>query len=97
LTNFGNPIIRVTDGNHHNRGELYLVHDWNGADLQFEQAQLTLAGLQTLWGRPVHLETREEGRGRLLSFDGKEATSKEITPTTNAPALALGRGKPAAN
>lgn len=97
LTNFGNPIIRVTDGNHHNRGELYLVHDWNGADLQFEQAQLTLAGLQTLWGRPVHLETREEGRGRLLSFDGKEATSKEITPTTHAPALALGRGKPAAN
>ncbi len=94
LTNFGNPILRVVDGNHQNRGELYLVHDWNGQDLQLEQAQLTLRGLQKLWGRPVHLETRDEGKGRLLSFDGKEGTSKEITPTSAASGLALGAGKP---
>jgi stage V sporulation protein R len=94
LTNFGNPILRVVDGNHQNRGELYLVHDWNGQDLQLEQAQLTLRGLQKLWGRPVHLETREESKGRLLSFDGKEGTSKEIAPTSSSSGLALGKGAP---
>jgi stage V sporulation protein R len=79
LTNFGNPIIKVVDGNHKNRGELYLVHEWVGGDLQLDQAQLTLQGLFRLWGRPVHIETIEGGKGRLLSYDGKESTSTEVT------------------
>ncbi len=79
LTNFGNPIIKVVDGNHKNRGELYLVHEWVGGDLQLDQAQLTLQGLYRLWGRPVHIETIEGGKGRLLSYDGKESTSTEVT------------------
>jgi stage V sporulation protein R len=81
LTNFGNPIIKVVDGNHGNRGELYLVHEWVGGDLQLDQAQMTLQGLYRMWQRPVHLETNEGGKGRLLSFDGKNATSTEITAT----------------
>ena len=79
LTNFGNPIIKVVDGNHKNRGELYLVHEWVGGDLQLDQAQMTLQGLFRLWGRPVHIETIEGGKGRLLSYDGKESTSVEVT------------------
>lgn len=79
LTNFGQPIIKVVDGNHNNRGELYLVHEWVGGDLQLDQAQLTLQGLYRMWQRPVHIETTEGGKGRLLSFDGKESTSTEIT------------------
>lgn len=78
LTNFGNPIIKVVDGNFRNRGELYLVHEWVGGDLQLEQAQMTLQGLFQLWQRPVHIETIEGGKGRLLSFDGKEASSSEV-------------------
>ncbi|MBI5852102.1 MAG: SpoVR family protein [Planctomycetes bacterium] len=79
LTNFGNPIIQVVDANHQNRGELYLVHDWAGADLQLDYAQQTLRYLFDLWQRPVHIETREGGKARLLSFDGQEATNREIT------------------
>jgi stage V sporulation protein R len=79
LTNFGQPIIKVVDGNHKNRGELYLVHEWVSGDLQIEQAQLTLQALHKLWQRPVHLETLEGGKGRLLSFDGKESTSSEVS------------------
>ena len=90
LTNFGNPIIRVLEGNYKNRGELYLLHDWSGADLQFEHAQLTLQNLQKIWGRPVHIETQENGKGRLLSFDGQQSTTKEITPTRPG-ALAVGK------
>ncbi len=81
LTNFGNPIIRVVEANYKNRGELYLVHEWSGNELQLEYAQMTLQGLQKLWGRPVHLETLEGGKGRLLSFDGEQSTVKEITPS----------------
>ncbi|HEX5051423.1 MAG TPA: SpoVR family protein [Planctomycetota bacterium] len=79
LTNFGNPIIKVVDGNHKNRGELYLVHEWVGGDLQLDQAQMTLQGLFRIWQRPVHIETIESGKGRLLSFDGTTATSTEVT------------------
>lgn len=79
LTNFGNPIIKVVDGNHQNRGELYLAHEWVGGDLQLEQAQMTLQGLFKLWQRPVHIETIEGGKGRLLSFDGTASTSREVT------------------
>ena len=34
LTNFGQPIIRVKDGNYRNRGELYLQHEHFGVDLK---------------------------------------------------------------
>jgi stage V sporulation protein R len=94
LTNFGNPIIRVVEANYKNRGELYLVHEWSGTDLQLDHAQLTLRNLQKIWGRPVHIETMEGGKGRLLSFDGEQGTSKEITPSRGG-ALAVGK-EPAA-
>lgn len=94
LTNFGNPIVKVVDGNYKNRGELYLVHEWVGGDLQLEQAQLTLKGLQQLWGRPVHIETFDDGKGVLLSHDGESSTSTEIT--ASHPALGrVGIGKAA--
>jgi stage V sporulation protein R len=78
LTNFGQPIIKVVDGNFRNRGELYLVHDWVGGDLQLDQAQMTLKSLYSMWKRPVHIETIIDGKGRLLTFDGNESTSEEI-------------------
>ncbi len=79
LTNFGNPIISVMDANHKNRGELYLYHEWAGTDLQFDFAMQTLTNIHSMWGRPVHIETREEGKPRLLSFDGNEAVMREIS------------------
>ena len=99
LTNFGNPIINVVDGNYENRGELFLVHDWVGGDLQIDQAQLTLQSLYTMWKRPVHIQTIVDGQGRLLSYDGKEAVSKAIEsddPATGRVGSAAGtiRGAP---
>ena len=57
LTNFGQPIIRVKDGNYRNRGELYLQHEHFGIDLKLDHAQDTLRHLNRLWTRPVHIET----------------------------------------
>jgi stage V sporulation protein R len=78
LTNFGKPFIYVLNGNHRNRGELLLRHEHNGLDLKMNEAQDTLANLQFIWNRPVHLETMVEGKPTLLSYDGTEHTQKPI-------------------
>ena len=81
LTNFGQPWITVVDGNYGNRGELYLLHKWQGVELQLDEAMETLKSLYRMWKRPVHIETRLGGKGKLLSFDGKENKLTDITPT----------------
>src|SRR5204863_6422786 len=42
LTNFGQPIIRVVDGNFKNRGELLLTHTHEGHDLKHDTTLETL-------------------------------------------------------
>lgn len=76
LTNFGKPWIYVVDGNYHNRGELLLKHDHNGVDLKLKWAADTLANIQYIWGRPVHLQTVVDGKQTMLSYDGSEHTTK---------------------
>ncbi|MCB0123081.1 MAG: SpoVR family protein, partial [Caldilineaceae bacterium] len=72
LTNFGEPIIEVVNANYENRGELYLIHRWEGADLRNDYLDATLENLHALWSRPVHLETNVQEKGRVLfSFDGR--------------------------
>jgi stage V sporulation protein R len=78
LTNLGHPIIQVVDANYANRGELYLKHRFEGVPLDLEKAKDTLKNLQRLWRRPVHLETTEDDRGRLLTFDGIENKSARL-------------------
>ena len=78
LTNFGKPWIYVVDGNYRNRGELLLRHEHNGVELKVDEAQDTLANVQYIWGRPVHLETVVDGQPTLLSFDGSEHTQQAI-------------------
>ena len=71
LTNFGDPIIEITNANYQNRGELYLLHHWGKIDLRVDYAEATLENLQALWGRPVHLETVIGDKGvAIFSFDG---------------------------
>jgi len=78
LTNFGQPIIRVKDGNYRNRGEMYLTHEHFGVDLKFDYAQDTLRHLHRLWTRPVHIETVADGRATLLSFDGTDHSIRPL-------------------
>ena len=85
LTNFGQPIIRVKDGNYRNRGELYLQQEYFGIDLKIDLAQDTLRHLHRLWTRPVHLETCVDGRTTLLSFDGAEHAIRPLGGTTHEP------------
>jgi len=77
LTNFGHPIIEVVDGNYDNRGELYLVHRYEGVDLDVPYAQGTLRNLYKLWGRPVHIETVAEGKVGMRFSYGPEGDGRK--------------------
>jgi len=79
LTNFGQPVVKVEDANYANRGELLLTHHHDGLDLDYEKSVETLKNIQALWKRPVYLGTRYNGQNKLLGFDGKEVTEKDMT------------------
>jgi len=70
LTNFGQPIISVIDGNFKNRNELLLKHHHEGADLKNETTLETLKNIHRIWRRPVHIETTFEDVKRRISYDG---------------------------
>ena len=78
LTNFGKPWIYVINGNHRNRGELLLKHEYNGIELKLNHAQDTLVNIQHMWTRPVHIETVQDGKPTIFSFDGTDHTKKII-------------------
>jgi stage V sporulation protein R len=66
LTNRGQPVILVEDGNFENKSELLLRHVHEGVDLDPGQARDTLRNASKLWTRPVSLLTKVEGKGKLL-------------------------------
>jgi len=56
-TNLGKPTIKVVTGNYDNKGELLLIHEWNGISLHWEDAKRVLKNIYAMWGRPVNLKT----------------------------------------
>jgi stage V sporulation protein R len=93
LTNFGKPFIYVVDGNYRNRGELLLRHEHQGIDLQLNYAADTLASLQMMWSRPVHLQTVVEDKPTLLSFDGSEHHMKALGDSDDPRKSSAGKTK----
>jgi stage V sporulation protein R len=80
ITNLGQPFIYVDDGNHQNRGELYLRHAHEGIDLKQDYAAETLRNLWLLWKRPVHIETVVDGSPKALGFDGSAFSESAPVP-----------------
>ncbi len=78
LTNRGEPIIKVVDGNYRNRKELMLVHEHKGVPLDIQEARRVLENLYQIWSRPVHIETTVDGDRSLLSFDGENHSDKNL-------------------
>lgn len=78
LTNFGQPIIEVVNGNHENRGELLLAHRHEGVDLRVDYAKDTLVNLHALWRRPVAIVTRLDGKGVMMRYDGRDHTDRKV-------------------
>jgi stage V sporulation protein R len=88
IANMGQPLMYVVDANYRNRGELYLAHQWNGADIEVASAVEVLRNLCALWGRPVHLQARIDDDMWLYHMadpDG-EPTREAIDDDTPEPA-----------
>ena len=80
VSNHGQPRVFVSDGNHANRGELELTHEYEGVDIQLDWASHTLGNLARVWGRPVHLRTRIESKDAVLHHDGEHFTYEGPKP-----------------
>jgi stage V sporulation protein R len=93
LTNFGKPWIYVVDGNYRNRGELLLRHEHNGIDLKLDRAADTLANIQFLWGRPVHIQTVIDDKPSMMSFDGSEHSTRTLGDADDPRKHASGKAK----
>ncbi len=81
LSNSGQPIIEVADGNHGNRGELLLAHRFEGLELDVRFAGETLRMLEALWGRPVGIESKVDGKGVLVRCEKGEVSTRELAPS----------------
>lgn len=77
LTNRGQPILEVIDGNVGNRGELLLRHRHDGVDLDVGEAKATLQNVRRLWGRPVKLVTMVENKPKAWRADSEGVTEHD--------------------
>jgi len=67
--NGGFPFIVVENGDYLRNGELYLVHKYEGTELDLKYLENVLPYIYQLWGRIVHLETYVEKLQVVYSFD----------------------------
>jgi stage V sporulation protein R len=54
----GIPKIEVVNGNLNDKGKIYLVHRWSGANLDKKYAEETMKHIYRLWGKSVILDTK---------------------------------------
>jgi len=54
------PKIEVVNGDYEGQGSLYLKHKWDGMGLDKDYATQTMDHVLYLWGKPVHLETKDD-------------------------------------
>lgn len=78
LTNIGNPVILVKDGNFHNRQELLLQHKFTGQTLHHSFTLETLKNLYRLWKRPVLIETADNDGKKRIRYDGSSHRVEKI-------------------
>lgn len=76
LANGGYPYIVVEDGDFSKRGELFLKHMYEGMELDMFYVERTMPLVQSLWGRPVHIETVVDNKPVLYSYNGEKGSKK---------------------
>jgi stage V sporulation protein R len=79
LTNMSQPIIKVVDANYKNRGELYLMHQFENVEIEMKYAHDTLLNLNSIWTRPVHIQTVLDNTPTVISFNGQNIKQEKIS------------------
>ncbi|WP_309297449.1 SpoVR family protein [Lysinibacillus piscis] len=76
--NGGFPYIVVKNGDYLRNGELYLVHGYEGMELDPHYLENVLPYIYQLWGRTVHIETIVESKPVVYSYDGTKNYKRNI-------------------
>lgn len=76
--NGGFPYITIVDGDYNRNGELYLMHGYEGIELDLPYLEHVLPYIYELWGRPVHIETVAEERDVRFSYSGEEVKKRYL-------------------
>ncbi|WP_461177425.1 SpoVR family protein [Virgibacillus ainsalahensis] len=76
--NGGFPYIVVQNGDYLRNGELYLVHSYEGTELDLRYLENVLPYIYQLWGRNVHMETYVEEKQVVYSYDGKKVNRRQL-------------------
>ncbi|SES96701.1 stage V sporulation protein R [Salinibacillus kushneri] len=76
--NGGFPYITVENGDYLRNGELYLLHHYEGIELDINYLEKTLPYIYNLWGRTVHMETIVEDRVTVFSCEGDKVKKRYI-------------------
>ncbi|WP_041088228.1 SpoVR family protein [Jeotgalibacillus soli] len=76
--NGGFPYIVVEDGDYLKNGELYLVHKYEGTELDLEYLERVIPHVYYLWGRTVHLQTVVEEKGVCFIYNGRSMQRKHL-------------------
>ncbi|QCT03753.1 SpoVR family protein [Paenibacillus algicola] len=74
--NGGFPYLVVKNGDYLGHGELYLLHQFEGQELDLKYVERTLPYVYQLWGKTVYLETVVEEKPLLMVYDGKKVSRK---------------------
>ncbi|OAS21366.1 hypothetical protein A8708_31355 [Paenibacillus oryzisoli] len=74
--NGGFPYCVVKDGDYMRNGKIYLLHQFEGVELDLKYLDRTLPYGYQLWGKTIHLETIVEDNGLVFSYDGKKVSRK---------------------
>ncbi|RKQ35894.1 SpoVR family protein [Oceanobacillus halophilus] len=76
--NGGFPYITVDNGDYNRNGELYLMHNYEGIELDLHYLEHVLPYIYQLWGRNVHMETVIEGKKIIFMYDGNKVTKRNL-------------------
>ncbi len=76
MSNNGHPYIVCTDIDYEKKQGLYLLHEYEGRELDSGYITKNLPYIHSLWRRPVTLETVAGNTKRSFSYDGKDFTIK---------------------
>lgn len=77
-TNGGFPYIVVQDGNYASNGELYLLHSYEGIELDLPYLENVLPYLYQLWGKTVHMESYVNGKKTLFTYNGTKHFQRKL-------------------
>ena len=66
------PVVKVWDDNHFGLGNLLLIHEFGGRELDWDYTEHTLKFVRHLWQKPVILESVQNSKKVHMTYDTED-------------------------